>query len=280
MLHKRLVSGTILASAMAAVLLGDLQFLPYAPFLFACAMLAAIPATYEFLRLLPGTSRPRTAIVATMVILVLGTNWWPLIEPGADLWRGMLLLLVFSAIVAFLLEMATFRENATSTTRVSFTILTLIYLGLLPSFFLQLRWLFAEGEVGSLALAATIFVPKCGDIGAYFTGKAIGRHRFTPILSPKKTWEGFAGGMVFSVGAAIGLSTMGPLFQHGIIESVGFGLTLGLVGVLGDLAESMVKRDAGTKDAAKSIPGFGGVLDVIDSVVFAGPVAYVWFTQF
>ena len=98
-----------------------------------------------------------------------------------------------------------------------------------------------------------------------------------PRISPKKTWEGFAGGMLTGAAVAVGLAYLAPAFS-GPLEAAAFGLAVGVAGVLGDLAESLVKRDCQTKDASKSIPGFGGVLDVIDSVLFAAPVAYLWFS--
>jgi phosphatidate cytidylyltransferase len=126
-------------------------------------------------------------------------------------------------------------------------------------------------------------VPKGNDIAAFFTGTFVGRHKMTPLLSPKKTWEGFIGGMIGSVLVAIGLSFAvpkgaAPIFPGGVPEAAAFGVVIGLAGVLGDLAESLIKRDCHTKDASKSIPGFGGLLDVVDSVLFAAPIAFVWFT--
>jgi phosphatidate cytidylyltransferase len=161
--------------------------------------------------------------------------------------------------------------------RLGLFVLTVAYLGLLGSFLARLRWLHADPYRTGLMLTLTIFVPKCADIGAFFTGTFLGRHKMTPILSPKKTWEGFAGGMVLAVVVAVGLSFADDLFRGGMLEAAAFGLVVGVAGVLGDLAESLVKRDCEVKDAAKSIPGFGGLLDVIDSVLFAAPVAYLWF---
>jgi phosphatidate cytidylyltransferase len=149
----------------------------------------------------------------------------------------------------------------------------------LPCFFASLRWLPGPEEGianGTVALALAIFVPKACDIGAYFTGRLLGRHPMAPVLSPKKTWEGFAGGMVTAVLVAIGLSRLGTRLQDSYWLAIGFGLTVGLAGVLGDLGESLIKRDCQRKDAAQSVPGFGGVLDVVDSVVFAAPVVYWW----
>jgi phosphatidate cytidylyltransferase len=121
-----------------------------------------------------------------------------------------------------------------------------------------------------------IFVPKGCDIGAYFTGRLLGRHHMTPLLSPKKTWEGAAGGMVASVAIAIGINRLGPVLPLGLAGEIGFGATVGAAGMLGDLAESLIKRDCQKKDASQAVPGFGGMLDVVDSVVFAAPVAYWW----
>src|SRR5262249_20197212 len=185
----------------------------------------------------------------------------------------------FAAVVlsAFLSEMASFREPGNSVTRIAVATWVVAYLGLLPSFFAQLGWLGGEEKPrsGTLALALAIFVPKCCDIGAYFTGRLLGRHQMTPVLSPKKTWEGFAGGLVASAATAFGINRLGPVLPGGEwsdLAAVGFGLTVGVAGVFGDLAESLVKRDCQKKDASQVVPGFGGVLDVVDSVIFAAPV--------
>jgi phosphatidate cytidylyltransferase len=97
------------------------------------------------------------------------------------------------------------------------------------------------------------------------------------VLSPKKTWEGFTGGMIGGSLIAVGIGQVWPVFS-GLAEAVAFGVVVGLAGVFGDLAESLVKRECQTKDASKSIPGFGGLLDVVDSVLFAAPVAFLWFS--
>jgi phosphatidate cytidylyltransferase len=137
-----------------------------------------------------------------------------------------------------------------------------------------MRW-FGATE-GAVALALAIFVPKMCDTGAYFTGRLFGRHKMAPVLSPKKTWEGAAGGIGLAVVTAVALDQLGPSLS-GIAAEVGFGVTVGAMGMLGDLAESLIKRDCQRKDASQIMPGFGGVLDVVDSIVFAAPVAYWWF---
>ena len=154
------------------------------------------------------------------------------------------------------------------------------YLGLLPCCFAQVRWLYPDDKaLGATALALAIFVPKGCDIGAYFTGRLIGKHRMTPVFSPKKTWEGAVGGLAFAGLAAIGIDRFAPaaVLERNVGIEIAFGVSVGVVGMLGDLAESLIKRDCQTKDASQIVPGFGGVLDVVDAVIFAAPVAYVWF---
>ena len=113
---------------------------------------------------------------------------------------------------------------------------------------------------------------KCADIGAYFTGKAVGRHLWVPQISPAKTWEGFIGGILL---ASIIASLFARLFDIiPVAVALFFGGVIGIFGQLGDLLESMLKRDAGEKDAAHLLPAFGGVLDLVDSVIVAAPVAY------
>jgi phosphatidate cytidylyltransferase len=149
----------------------------------------------------------------------------------------------------------------------------------LPCFFVQVRFLTRDAYTSAVMLALVVFVPKCNDVGAFFTGTFLGRTKMTPALSPKKTWEGFAGGMLTGgVIGVVGWWLAPDIFPRGgAAEAFAFGLVVGLAGVLGDLAESLVKRDCATKDASQRIPGFGGVLDVVDSVLFAAPVAYLWF---
>jgi phosphatidate cytidylyltransferase len=199
---------------------------------------------------------------------------------GGDPWRDVAGAFAALVLAAFLVEMATFREPGGSVNRIALAVWVVAYLGLLPSFLAQLRWPAGgtgDDRRGVTALALAIFVPKSCDIGAYFTGRLLGRHRMTPVLSPKKTWEGLAGGLAVAALTAVGINRCVPVpaLRDGL-AAAGLGLTVGAAGVLGDLAESLVKRDCRQKDASHVVPGFGGVLDVIDSIVFAAPVAYWW----
>lgn len=276
MLRTRLLVGTGLAVVAGGVLVADSG--PYFPGLCVIVLLLGLLAARELRRLIAPAVRPRAGIVLVGVPLLLAASWFPhLAVPALAGDHAILGLLVSLVLLTIIAELFTYRGDVHSTPRMANTIFALIYVGVLPSFLLRMRW-FPE-DVALTAMAATIFVPKCGDIGAYFTGRFLGRHPFAPTLSPKKTWEGFCGGLLTSVVTAVGLGYTAPLFPHGVLEAVGFGVFVGIAGVLGDLAESLIKRDAQVKDAAASIPGFGGLLDVIDSVLFAAPVAYFWLTN-
>lgn len=276
MLRTRLWMGAVLIGLVVCVLAVDGRFAPVYPFLFVLVLALTGVACWEVLTLLPAARRPRPGLCFAAVLSLVAANWIPHLGvlPGGwdqDSWHWVLGVLAAVVLAAFLVEMAYFREPGESVPRIALTVWIAAYLGLLPSFFAQLRWL----PEGAVALALAAFVPKCCDTGAYFTGRAFGRHPMTPVLSPKKTWEGLAGGLAAAVAAAVGIDRLGPVLP-GIAGEVAFGLTVGVAGTLGDLAESLVKRDCRHKDASQAVPGFGGVLDVVDAVIFAAPVAYAW----
>ncbi len=165
-------------------------------------------------------------------------------------------------------------------------LMTMIYLGVLPGFYLAARrW------HSAWVILAVILITKSCDIGAYFTGRALGRHKLIPWLSPGKTWEGLVGGIAFSGALAVllvWLSNGRGVWHDNISGPVAIpvyynlplwgaalaGAALGLLGQLGDLTASLFKRDAGIKDSGNTIPGFGGVLDVMDSPIVVAPLAY------
>jgi phosphatidate cytidylyltransferase len=274
--------GAVLIALAAAMLVFDQQFEPWFPFLLTFVVVLAVGATVELLDLLAPDRRPPRGLCLLAVPAVLLANWPAHVGFAPDPWRAVLGAFGAAVLATFLAEMATFREPGGSVVRIALAVWVVAYLGVLPSFLTQLRWLpgspaDAGGvQPGVAALALALFVPKFCDVGAYFTGRLLGRHRMTPVLSPKKTWEGLAGGLATAVLTTWLLNRLFPVLRGGDFATVGFGLTVGLAGVLGDLAESLVKRDCLAKDASQRVPGFGGVLDVVDSVVFAAPVAYWW----
>jgi phosphatidate cytidylyltransferase len=136
------------------------------------------------------------------------------------------------------------------------------------------------GPTGRAVVFFFVVVTKAADVGAYFVGRAIGKHKLFPRISPKKSWEGLAGGLALAVGVAVlfrhlsgGMLGQVPLAVH---DAVLLGVLLCVVGLVGDLFESLVKRSSGMKDSSAAIPGMGGLLDVLDSLLFGAPLMYLY----
>jgi len=147
---------------------------------------------------------------------------------------------------------------------------SIIYLGLFSGFCIALRI-----EFGLWPLLMFIFVVKSADIGAYSIGTIYGRHKFSPKISPGKTWEGMGGACAAAIIVALGFAIICDIMAWWL--AIIFGLVFAFIGQMGDLAESMIKRDAEQKDSANKVPGFGGVLDIVDSPLVAAPLAYLFF---
>ncbi len=197
----------------------------------------------------------------------------------------MVLLFMFTLIRLAIRKMTTGALIAGSLTMFGF-----LYLGVLPGFYLAIRrW------HSAWVIAAIILIIKSCDIGAYFTGCSIGKHKMIPWLSPKKSWEGLVGGILFSGLVAVGLTALGNylgvtgkwmgggadggdrFFQahhYPLWFAFVVGVLFGLLGQAGDLTASMFKRDAAIKDSGSFVPGFGGLIDILDSPVLVAPFAY------
>ncbi|MGH3306511.1 MAG: phosphatidate cytidylyltransferase, partial [Nocardioides sp.] len=157
------------------------------------------------------------------------------------------------------------------------SVFTLIYVPFLGSF---VALLLAEGgtsdfdrwDDGVRGIIVFILVTIASDIGGYFAGVLFGRHPMAPVISPKKSWEGFAGSIVFCVAAGYGLVVY---FLEGVWwVGIALGLIAAVMATLGDLCESVIKRDLGIKDMSQVIPGHGGLMDRLDSLL--ATIAPVW----
>jgi phosphatidate cytidylyltransferase len=162
---------------------------------------------------------------------------------------------------------------------VSFNLLGLVYLGLPLAMLAGLHSLAPDSGGGVNGILFVLAVVWVADTGAYFFGKAFGRHRITPVISPNKSAEGFIAGIVFGVAAAVVFGFL--LFSNRTHAWTALaGGLLSIASIFGDLFESMLKRGAGVKDSSQLLPGHGGMLDRIDSVLFAFPIYYLLITLF
>lgn len=187
--------------------------------------------------------------------------------------------------VAFLLQ-AVRRGLENVMANLATTMFFTFYVGFL-GFMVRLR-MQVGGADGAILLLFSMFVVKITDVGAYFTGRMIGRHKFIPWLSPNKTWEGVVGGVIVGVLCAVligswlsgagWISRASPALLSPLALA-GFGLLMAVFSVSGDLCESLLKRDAAMKDSGNMIPGMGGILDVLDSPLLAAPIAWFFWTQ-
>ena len=285
MLQWRLLFGAVFIGALVELVRLDLAATP-GTWLLPLAMVVALGAAHEVFTLLSHAGfRPLAGVVYGGSLLVVASNAIPLFlfsssddRPSVTLgWPLLAFGLVLVA--AFVGEMSRYRRPGGVTVQVALSIFAVAYVGLLLSFVVQLRTL--GGPVaGMMHLLALIVVVKMSDTGAYIVGRLIGSRKMAPVLSPGKTIEGGIGALVFACFGAWLSYTYLPLWLECNRPDhpwgwLLFGLAVGLAGILGDLAESLLKRDLGAKDSSTWMPGFGGVLDLVDSIIFAAPVAYL-----
>ena len=179
---------------------------------------------------------------------------------------GLLATFVFAFVVYGL---GGIRQSATSSFAV--TLLGVLWVGAGLGCLLLIRDI---PEFGFWAVMAVLFTVFAADTGAFFVGRAFGRHRMAPAISPKKSWEGFVGGLVAAILVAFLVLYRDRDEFLTIPQSLVLGLVVALAAVLGDLFESAVKRDLEVKDSGRVLGGHGGMLDRLDSLLWAGPAAY------
>ncbi len=297
MLGTRVLIGLSLIAVLLGVLYLDEWFAPWFPLWLLLSALAMGAAAMELAGLLAAAGcRPSMNSVLGGVLAIVAANWMPhvadslnaqalpgflVVEPLDPLavlsWP--LLTFVGVLMVIFVVQSIQFVKPGRTLVTIAGTVLVIAYVGLLGSFVLQMRWF--EGPYHGLVPLIMLFsTAKGADTGAYFVGRIAGRQKLWPSLSPNKTVEGALGGMLFAVLFALLVTGVAGDLLHlpalSLLESVGFGVLVGLAAQLGDLMESMIKRDSERKDASSAVPGFGGVLDILDSLLFAGPVGYAY----
>lgn len=234
---------------------------------------------------IPGLRVWATALVAAgaFVVAAIPVAWqtYPVDCPiGTWGWTGIAFILAMA--LFFMHEMMRYQQPGETTIRLACSILVTCYCVLPLTFLLHLRRL-DEGRWGVLMLVSVVLIVKLSDAGAYFVGRFLGRHKMAPVLSPKKTWEGAVGAILAgALGATAFMYAIAPALGSpqaqdvSLLATLAYGASLSVAGMIGDLSESLLKRDLQTKDSASWLPGLGGMLDVLDSLTFASPLAYLW----
>ncbi len=286
MLAWRLFLGPILIVGLFGLFVADARAGDTAPILWGLACLLALRSTWELVQLLRVRFDPNLRLLMFASFVVVSANWtMALALPHASrdscaarLGPAMLAYAV-AVMLLFVGRMASYRVPGKTLENLGAELVVLTYVAVFVSLTVQLRWVDPQNP-GYLALGSLIIATKCGDTCAYFAGHLFGKTKLSPLISPGKTRAGAVGAFI---GAAAGSwawfvwgtpwltsAKPGPWYV-----AVLYGLILGVVGLVGDLAESLLKRDLGAKDSAPLLPGFGGLLDLLDSILFAGPVAYL-----
>ncbi len=240
-------------------------------------------AQWEFYALLAAARIPHFKFVGLLggAALIL-TTWCSLQGAPARLGDGEAIVLVLLTAAVFLRQFPQ-KNNPQPLETVAGTLLGVLYVPFLFNFFTRLLATWGD-HTGRLLILYLVLVVKSTDVGAYFVGCSIGRHKLIPRISPAKTWEGCVGGAAAGVLASV----LFYVFGHGKIgiltvtwtDACVMGLFLAVAGTVGDLTESLFKRAAGVKDSSRLIAGMGGLLDVLDSLLFTAPALYAcarWF---
>lgn len=288
MLVWRVTVSAILIPLLFGVFYLDAHSGGTAPYLLGVVVLIAFRGADEAVDLLRTRSfTPNRITVCACSVFVAAASWYgrlpwlPLKIPGDNNTLAQVILAyALTILLLFMLAAWRYREPGRSMETLSVEILIVSYIGVLLGVASQLRWVAGEAA-GYLVIGSLLVVVKSGDVGAYVLGRLFGRRKMVPLLSPGKTWMGGGGAMLGSaLGAFLWLHFTTPLFNPAWQPPMWYwtaiyGLVLGAVGLVGDLCESLIKRDVGKKDSGWLIPGFGGLLDLVDSVLYAGPVAYI-----
>ena len=277
---RRLVSTVILWTAIIAAMFSGNRFLSDGVFVVLIAFLALV-GLVEFY----GLAQKRglacfkfSGVIGGVLLMVgtflnvtghLGTNGSP--ARVNDFETGFLILFVLGLCLRQLLA----RENSAGLTAIAVTLLGLMYVPWLLNFIQKIN--FVPHVEGKYFLLYFILLTKFSDMGAYVVGSLIGKHKMIPRISPGKTWEGFVGAIVVSTGASLafvhffGSHMAGMNTYHAIV----LGVILSITAVIGDLIESLFKRECGAKDSGSVLPGIGGILDLLDSLLFNAPLMYL-----
>lgn len=282
MLKYRLISGSLLVAALLVIVF--VQHWLAGALMVAIAVAAVSLALTEYFGMMGKLQQPgypRLAWLASMAMLAIAL---PVAAPLRD--QAPLELPIMALLLVFgFYQVCRTADRPQALRDLMTTLLGFLYLGWTLSYLLRLYFI---GSGGPLLVFYLILTTKCGDIGGYTLGnitsrQAGGNHKMVPGLSPKKSWEGFLGSLLFSAVAGwLLVAWLAPRMQIGDqavltpLSGAIIGAGLASLGLFGDLCESVLKRSSGVKDSGSLLPGMGGILDVVDSLVFVAPLFY-WY---
>jgi len=235
-------------------------------------ILLIIGGLYEFFTLIEKKGIPIYKYFGTMIGVVIPASIFFRFELTKN-WE--LLFIVALLTIIFLLQF-TRRENSQAVVGISTTLFGVLYVSWFFSFLIKIRFL----PSGVALLAFILLMTKAGDIGAYLVGVRWGKHPLIARISPGKSVEGAIGGLVFSILAAVAGKSFLPAWEcFSYINLIIAGAFFGMLAQLGDLSESLIKRDCQVKDSGNLLPGLGGVLDMVDSILFTAPAFYFYMSS-
>ncbi|TFE69579.1 phosphatidate cytidylyltransferase [Methylacidiphilum caldifontis] len=275
--YARFFSSLVLWGVLLFVILYGLKIIEMIIFTFF-----GVLALEEFYRMqqVKGNRVFRTAGLTAAFCLYIGIwFFWNFLPNGSTLYYFFEQVLYF-AFIASLFSLVIWNwdilENPVSS--IALTLLGFFYVAFLFSFLERISFCKGLPFNADAALFYVIAVTKLSDTGAFLIGKNFGRRFLLPHISPKKTWEGLGGGILFSFLAGIMLPFGFSSFFKGFpyADSILLSVVIGIVGAIGDLAKSTVKRDAHVKDSGHVIPGIGGILDLVDSLLLSAPLFYFY----
>ena len=279
---RRLASTVMLWTAILAAMFSGNRFMSEGVFVLLIAFLA-LAGLVEFYGLAQkrGLACFKISGVIGGVLLMVGTFLNVTGHLGTangsparvnDFETGFLILFVLGLCLRQLFAKA----SPAGLTAIAVTLLGLMYVPWLLNFIQKIN--FFPGVEGKYFLLYFILLTKFSDMGAYAVGSLIGRHKMIPRISPGKTWEGFGGALVVSTGASLGFVHCLGAHMAGMntVHAIVLGILLSSTAVIGDLIESLFKRECGAKDSGNVLPGIGGILDLLDSLLFNAPIMYLY----
>ena len=275
----RFISTIILWSVALVIAFSGYEFAFYA---LICVF--GLIALWEFYRMLDHRGLPNFKITAMIcgAVMLLGSFYYFAKMGPARSYDFEIAVLVFFLLTVFARQMFARLRHDEPLQTMAYTLFGLLYVLWLFNFMTKIVYLTPRSSSGAVTgqfyCLYLIAVTKFSDMGAYLVGSAVGRHLMIPHISAKKTWEGFFGALAFALLASLMLFKLMPghLAALNWTHATVLGLLLGFAAVVGDLAESIIKRSTGVKDSGNLLPGIGGALDLVDSLLFTAPLLFFY----